>query len=76
MKILDLFSQLGGEVLGLLSRVAIDPEFEAKIGKLVIERNEARSAKDWAKSDSIRDELVSMGVELQDTSDGTTWKLI
>ena len=75
-KVLDLFSQLGGEVLGLFSRVAINPEFEAKIGKLIIERNEARLAKDWAKSDSIRDELKEIGVEIEDTSDGTSWKLI
>ena len=46
----------------------------AKVLDLLSQRNEARSAKDWAKSDSIRDELVSMGVEIQDTSDGTTWK--
>ena len=75
-KVLDLFSQLGGEVLGLFSKVAINPEFEAKIGKLIVERNEARLAKDWVKSDSIRDELKEIGVEIQDTSDGTSWKLI
>ena len=75
-KVLNLFSQLGGEALGLFSRVAINPEFEAKIGKLILERNEARLTKDWVKSDSIRDELMGMGVEIQDTSDGTTWKLI
>ena len=59
-----------------LVKFRIDSELEAKILKLIIQRNEARSAKDWEKSDSIRDELVSIGVEIQDTSDGTTWKLI
>ena len=74
--LLDLFLCLGHNVLGLFSKIQIDSELEAKVLDLISQRNEARSAKDWAKSDSIRDELVSMGVELQDTSDGTTWKLI
>ena len=74
--LLDLFLCLGHNVLGLFSKIQIDSELETKVLDLISQRNEARSAKDWAKSDLIRDELVSMGVELQDTSDGTTWKLI
>ena len=73
---LHLFSQLGGEVLGLFSNVEIDSELEAKVLDLLSQRNKARLAKDWEKSDSIRDELKEIGVEIQDTSDGTTWKLV
>ena len=36
----------------------------------------ARAAKDWNKSDSIRDKLKDIGIEIEDTSDGTIWKLI
>ena len=75
-KILDLFSRLGGEVLGLFTRVEIDSDFEAKIESLIAQRNNARAAKDWNKSDSIRDKLKDIGVEIEDTSDGTIWKLI
>ena len=75
-KILDLFSQLGGEVLGLFSKIKIDSDFEAKIESLIVQRNNARSDKDWEKSDLIRDELKSIGVEIEDTSEGTIWKLI
>ena len=75
-KTLYLFSQLGGEVLGLFSDVEIDSELESKIENMIIQRNEARLAKDWQKSDLIRDELMAIGVEIQDTSEGTTWKLI
>ena len=75
-KILDLFSRLGGEVLGLFSSVEIDSDFEAKIENLIIQRNNARAAKDWEKSDLIRDELKSIGIEIEDTSEGTIWKLI
>ena len=46
-----------------------DQEIEA----LVQARDEARKAKDWAKSDQIRDELKAMGVIIQDTPQGTRW---
>ena len=74
--ILKLFAVLGGEVLGLFTKKEINSDFEAKIENLIRQRNEARSAKDWSKSDAIRDELTTLGVEIQDTSDGTTWNLI
>jgi len=49
----------------------VDPEFvEAKI----TERNVARTNKDFARSDAIRDELAALGIELIDTPDGTKWK--
>ena len=76
MKLLELFSILGGEVLGLFSKDKLDSSLEAQIKNLINQRNKARSSKDWNKSDSIRDELTALGVEIQDTSDGTTWNLI
>jgi len=67
---------LGGEVLGLFSSAEINTHNENEIETLINQRNDARSAKDWKKSDSIRDQLASMGVEIQDTTDGTIWKLV
>ena len=75
-KLLDIFVKLGGEVLGLFGKVEIDSEFKSQIEELITERKVARDAKDWELSDSIRDKLTSLGVEIQDTSSGTTWKLI
>jgi cysteinyl-tRNA synthetase len=40
--------------------------------KLIDERNSARKAKDFAKSDEIRDKLKAQGIELVDNPDGTT----
>jgi cysteinyl-tRNA synthetase len=42
---------------------------------LVDLRAEARTQKDWATSDLIRDRLNALGVTLEDRSDGTIWKL-
>ncbi len=74
--ILKLFTVLGGEVLGLFTKKVINSDFESKIENLILQRNEARLAKDWSKSDAIRDELTELGIEIQDTSEGTTWNLI
>jgi len=37
-------------------------------------RQKQREAKNWALADLIRDRLKEIGVELQDTPDGATWK--
>ncbi len=75
-KILDVFEKLGGVVLGLFTKTEIGSEFKVQIEELISQRNIARVAKDWELSDSIRDKLMSLGVEIQDTSEGTSWKLI
>ena len=38
---------------------------------LVRQRDEARAARDWKKSDQLRDQLKAMGFEVRDTSKGT-----
>ena len=43
------------------------------IDKLIQERNEARAAKDFQKADDIRSQLNDMGIEIEDTADGTVW---
>jgi cysteinyl-tRNA synthetase len=48
---------------------------EAEIEKLVAQRQVARKKKDFAESDRIRSELLSRGIILEDTKDGSVrWK--
>lgn len=42
--------------------------------RLLDERDEARRAKDFKKSDELRDLLLKRGVSLEDTKDGTVWR--
>jgi cysteinyl-tRNA synthetase len=59
--------------------LGLDLEREARAGwkpteeirRLVAERDEARAAKDYARSDELRDELQQMGLEVMDTTEGT-----
>ena len=67
-------------VLGLLEgagrrSVAIDPQVKARIESLVYLRQEARRQRDFLEADRLREELSRLGVVLEDTRDGTTWKL-
>ena len=48
---------------------------EEEILKRIEERKVARENKDWKKGDQIRDELLSQGILLKDTPQGTTWKV-
>jgi cysteinyl-tRNA synthetase len=44
-----------------------------QIDDLMEERNEARKAKDFARSDAIRDRLAAEGIVLEDTAQGVRW---
>ena len=64
----DTIRELGG-VLGLLAEKDEDT-ISDEIQSLIDERAAARSAKDWAKSDEIRDKLREMGIIVKDTPQG------
>jgi len=66
------------DILGLL------PENDPQAGNQVISnlmniiielRREARTNKDWATSDRLRDALAAAGVSIKDTKDGATWDI-
>ena len=74
--------KLLADILGLLQR---DPrEFlqggdrksssEAQINEQIAARIAARQTKDYAEADRIRKELLNIGITLEDTPQGTTWR--
>ena len=74
---LGLFARAPAEALVALrgkaaARRGID---EALVARKIAERAAAREAKDFARSDALRDELLAMGVALMDGPRGTSWKV-
>lgn len=74
-KNLELFNELTG-VLNIIKDVESDEKDDEDILKLIEERTAAKKNKDFARSDQIRDELKAMGIEIEDTRQGTKWKKI
>ena len=64
----DLCSVLGIETTK--EEEILDEEIE----KLIEERQAARKAKNFARADEIRDELLAKGIILKDTREGVQWK--
>ncbi len=63
------------DICGLLVRKQaqiLDEEIE----NLIEERKQARKAKDFARADAIRSELLEKGIVLEDTREGVKWKRI
>jgi cysteinyl-tRNA synthetase len=56
-------------------RTADDPQQVRAIKRLVAERTQARTEKNWARADEIRAELDALGVQVTDTPSGPTWQL-
>ena len=51
-------------------------ENDEEIQILIEKRNEAKKNKDYDLADSIRNELLEKGIELVDTREGTTYRII
>jgi cysteinyl-tRNA synthetase len=72
----------GGRELGILSRepaawfrwAPAGGTDDAAIEALVAARGAARAARDFARADAIRVELAALGVQINDSADGTHWR--
>ena len=77
----DLFSKLGGDVLGIVkdeypqAAGADDGLMDKLVTILIDQRNQARKEKDFAKADELRNRLDEMGIVLEDTPEKTTWRM-
>ena len=48
---------------------------DALVQTMIAQRADARSAKDWAAADRIRDAIAAAGIALEDSADGTHWSI-
>ena len=61
------------DVLGIILTQK-EENLDADIEALIRERQDARKAKNFARADEIRDQLLQMGIVLEDTREGVKWK--
>ncbi len=55
---------------------AEEPGLADEVERLISEREAARNARDFARSDQIRDELRQKGIALEDSKDGVRWRRV
>ncbi|MBC8471679.1 MAG: cysteine--tRNA ligase [Planctomycetes bacterium] len=82
LNLLDvLFDRLGGDVLGIVKEdyqqdATADEGLTDKLVNILIEqRKDARTNKDFALADQLRNTLDDMGIVLEDKPDMTTWRM-
>jgi len=72
---IDELLGFGGKEPFSYFQIGVDDVLKEKIESLITERIEAKKAKDFARSDAIRDQLSSRGIMIMDSSNGTLWEL-
>ena len=68
-----------GKLMGILedrSYNQISSEFKDKVDNLIEDRLNAKKKRDFELADKIRSELIDLGVEINDSPEGTTWKVV
>ena len=68
-----------GKVMGILedqSYNQISGEFKDKVDSLIEDRSDAKKKRDFELADKIRSELIELGIEINDSPEGTTWKVV
>ena len=67
-----------GSVLGIFQDKSfnqVSEELRQKIEVLIAKRNNAKKDKNFDMADQIRNELNELGIEIKDTSEGTSWNI-
>ena len=72
--VVHLFFSHLDNILGILGERMETQALPEDAKRLIRERDQARANKDWATADRIRNELLAMGVVIEDTPTGTVWK--
>jgi cysteinyl-tRNA synthetase len=70
----DHFDRILGVLALRRAEDAAPPMSEGEIAQRIADRQTARSRRDFAQADRIRQELADRGVLLEDSSSGTRWK--
>jgi cysteinyl-tRNA synthetase len=71
-----------GSILGLLQndpeqflQADISPDQRHEIEVLIAERAKSRQERNWPKADSVRQKLLELNIEIEDTTSGSKWRV-
>lgn len=78
VKVLGLLElmNLGGHGAGASGSAQEEKALASIMDSLLLMRDQARQAKDWAKADQIRDALAEAGITVRDSASGSSWSLL
>lgn len=71
----DAFRCVNGVLDVIPDRVVADDTLTSWVESRLTARKQARARRDFAEADRIRDELAGRGVAIEDTPQGTTWRV-
>lgn len=71
-KLKEMISSLC-DILGIITQRKKE-DLDAEVEKLIEMRQVARKEKNFARADEIRDQLIEMGIILEDTREGVKWR--
>ncbi len=74
IEFIDMLLGFGGKEPFSYFQIGVDEALKEKIEALVAQRVEAKKNKDFARSDAIREELTTLGINIMDTAEGTLWE--
>lgn len=73
---IDTLLGFGGKEPFSYFQIGVDEALKASIETLLEERTEAKKAKNFERSDEIRDTLIAKGISIMDTAEGTLWEKV
>jgi len=74
IEFIDTLLGFGGQEPFTYFQIGISEDEKEKIETLIAQRTEAKKEKNFERSDAIRDELITMGISIMDTANGTVWE--
>jgi cysteinyl-tRNA synthetase len=63
-------------VLGVIGETLQEEKLPEEVEELIRRREAARKDKDWKSADTIREQLLAMGIIIEDTAEGVRWRLV
>ncbi len=67
---------IGGNDAYEYFQAGINEETKTKINELIQKRSEAKKEKNFELADKIREKLADMGIQIQDTPNGSVWEKV